>query len=74
MRESLRNKIVFIGPMGGGVVPTNGASIKNYYILKRLKDLGYNIISVDTEKWRTNPFVLLKLLIVVVLQPQLKRE
>lgn len=69
MRESLRNKIVFIGPMGGGVVPTNGASIKNYYILKRLKDLGYNIISVDTEKWRTNPFVLLKLLIVVVLHP-----
>ena len=31
-------KIIFIGPKGGGGIPTNGASIKNYHIVNRLRD------------------------------------
>lgn len=63
------SRIVFIGPMGGGEVPTNGASLKNYHLLNRLSELGCSLIPVDTEKWRRNPFVLLKLFYVVLLHP-----
>ena len=63
------NRIVLIGPIGGGGVPTNGASLKNYHLRNRLCELGCSLIPVDTEKWRRHPFVLLKLFLVILFCP-----
>lgn len=48
--------------MGGGGIPTNGASVKNYYIVKKLREYVANLKVVDTERWKENPLVLLRLL------------
>ena len=32
------DKIIFIGPAGGGDVPTNGASVKNYHLIRFFKE------------------------------------
>lgn len=47
-----KNTIIFIGPMGGGGIPTNGASVKNYYIVKKLRECAVDLILVDTERWK----------------------
>ena len=49
-----KHKFIFIGPMGGGGIPTNGASVKNYYIVKKLRECADNLIVVDTEQWKKN--------------------
>lgn len=60
-------KTIFIGPCGGGRIPTNGASIKNYHILTRIKRiLGDNLIIKDTEFWKTNPLVLISILATII--------
>ena len=56
-----RQKIVFIGPAGGGDAPQNGASAKNYHLMKYFQKKGVNVISVDTENWRKNPFIFCKI-------------
>lgn len=58
--------LVFIGPLGGGYVPTNGASVKNYYLLKRLKQYYDSTMIVDTEHWKKDPFVVIRLLLAVL--------
>lgn len=62
----MAGKVVFVGPLGGGGVPRNGASVKNTYILDRLKTYAGDVKRVDTEKWKKNPLVLLRLLFVVL--------
>lgn len=62
-------KIIFVGPYGGGKIPTNGASIKNYYILNKLKEFSQKVISIDTELWKSNPLILLRLLLTIILNP-----
>lgn len=64
--------LIFIGPCGGGKIPTNGASVKNHHLVHRLKELGRPLSIVDTENWRRNPLVLLKLLNKVLLNPRAK--
>lgn len=59
-------KLFLIGPCGGGEIPKNGASAKNYHLVKYLKDKGFNLSVIDTEKWKKNPFVLVKLLFVIL--------
>lgn len=65
-------RIIFIGPLGGGRVPTNGASVKNYYIVQRLKDCVRFLTVVDTERWKQNPLILLKLLLVILVNRNAK--
>lgn len=67
-----KNTIIFIGPMGGGGIPTNGASVKNYYIVKKLRECAVDLILVDTERWKKEPLVLLKLLYVIIFNPKAK--
>lgn len=59
--------IIFIGPSGGGDVPKNGASAKNYHLRKYFKEKNINIFPVDTENWRRNPLILVKLALVILL-------
>lgn len=61
-----RHKIIFIGPCGGGDVPTNGASNKNYYLLRRLREKLGTVYCVDTEYWRSQPLLLVKLFFIIL--------
>lgn len=54
-------RIIFIGPCGGGFIPDNGASVKNYHIINYFKKKNIHLRLIDTQNWRRNPFILLKL-------------
>ncbi len=60
-------KILFIGPLGGGETPKNGASIKNRFIVDKLREGEYKVNVIDTEHWRSNPFILIKVLIKLLI-------
>jgi glycosyltransferase involved in cell wall biosynthesis len=60
-------KTIFIGPLGGGCTPKNGASIKNYHIINSIKPLLKDLVIIDTEKWKKSPTVLLRLIGTVIL-------
>ena len=59
-------KVIFIGPIGGGGVPKNGASAKNYHLINFLKKKDIKIITIDTEDWKTNPFILVRLALLIL--------
>lgn len=65
-------KIIFIGPAGGGGVPQNGASAKNYHLMKYFKEKNINVSSIDTENWRKNPLVLVKLALIILFNQKAK--
>ncbi len=65
-------KTIFIGPFGGGTTPTNGASVKNYHILKKFYSLGKSVYTIDTEYWKRDPKVLLTLLYTIITNPKSK--
>lgn len=59
-------KTIFVGPLGGGKTPENGASVKNYHILNKIRPMIKDLMIVDTENWKKNPLVLLKLLVTIL--------
>lgn len=63
---NMTKKIIFVGPCGGGKIPSNGASVKNYHIVNALRNEGISYHLIDTEYWKKTPFVLLKLLFFVL--------
>lgn len=64
-----QEKLYFIGPIGGDKTPTNGASLKNYHLTNRLKELPISLSCIDTEHWKKNPLVLLKVLFSLLCNP-----
>lgn len=64
--KKVNSKTIFIGPTGGGKMPSNGASIKNSFILDSLYRHNIPIYHIDTERWKTNPRILLKLFFVIL--------
>lgn len=59
-------KLIFIGPAGGNGIPKNGASAKNYHLMKFFKEKGINVVTVDTESWKKNPLILIKLALLLL--------
>lgn len=57
---------LFIGPCGGGDVPNNGASVKNLFIIEKLKSYIKDLRILDTESWRTRPWVVISFLWMVL--------
>lgn len=57
----MNKRIVFVGPCGGGSIPQNGASVKNFFILKSFSQKAVSYRVIDTEFWRKKPLILLKL-------------
>lgn len=57
-----QQEIILIGPCGGGGIPKNGASAKNYHLVKYLREKNLHVTTVDTENWKRNPFILFRLL------------
>ena len=68
----MNKKVIFIGPAGGGRVPQNGASAKNYHLMNYFHKKNINVVSVETENWRKNPLVLVKLVFLILLNPNAK--
>jgi glycosyltransferase involved in cell wall biosynthesis len=66
----MRQKLIFIGPCGGGDTPKNGASAKNYHLVRFMQGKGIGLDVIDTEKWRKNPAALLKLFLTALLNPK----
>lgn len=64
-----QERLFFIGPMGGGKTPTNGASLKNWHLINRLKELPISLSCIDTEHWKKNPMILVKVLISLLFHP-----
>ena len=46
---------------------TNGVAAKNHFLLSRLKELFTTVRVVDTDGWKMNPFILLKLAVYLLL-------
>ena len=65
-------KVILIGPCGGGSVPKNGASAKNYHLVQYLREKNVNIQTIDTENWRKNLLVLVKLAFKILFNPKAK--
>lgn len=57
-----QQEIILIGPCGCGGIPKNGASAKNYHLVKYLREKNLHVTTVDTENWKKNPFILFRLL------------
>lgn len=62
-------KTIFIGPAGRSGVPKDGAAVKNYYITKFLSKRQGKLIVCDTEGWKKNPVILLKIVFVLLFNP-----
>ena len=57
---------IFIGPLGGGKEISNGASVKNYHIVKKLKKYLPSLKILDTENWKSKPWKLVQLFWLIV--------
>lgn len=65
-----KQEIILIGPCGGGGVPKNGASAKNYHLVRYLREKHLHVTTVDTENWKKNPFILFSLLLHLLFSPR----
>lgn len=61
----MKEKILFIGGCGHGKPTTNGVAAKNYYLLSRLKELFKDVKTVDTDGWKRNPLILVRLCLLL---------
>lgn len=66
-----KQKVILVGPCGGST-PKNGASAKNYHLVKFLREKNVDIQVVDTENWRRNPLVLANLAYKMLFNPRAK--
>lgn len=57
-----KNKVILVGAINEGNVPTCGETMKNQLFVKRFSELFDEVITVDTLNWRKRPSVLFKLL------------
>ncbi len=58
-----KTKLIFVGGIGLGEIPTNGETAKNQVMLQRFEELFDKIYVVDSYYWRKNPFLLVKMIL-----------
>lgn len=58
----IQEKILFVGGCGHGKPTTNGVAAKNYHLVARLKETCKKVIVIDTDGWKKNPLILIRLL------------
>lgn len=63
------NKVIFIGGVGVGMVPTNGVTAKNHFLLSKLQNRFRYVTVIDTDRWKYKPYILLHLLGVILFNP-----
>lgn len=57
----MKNKVILVGAINEGNVPTCGETMKNQLFVKRFNELFDKVITVDTRNWQKRPWVLVKL-------------
>ena len=60
------NTIVLIGGINQGKTPEDGEQMKNQLFVKRFSEMFRRVIAVDTLRWKQRPWVLFKLLWVLL--------
>lgn len=55
------NKVILVGAINEGNVPTCGETMKNQLFVKRFNELFDKVITVDTLNWKKRPWILIKL-------------
>lgn len=63
----MTNKVILIGAINEGNVPTCGETMKNQLFIKRFKELFDKVITVDTLNWKKRPWILVRLFFVLLL-------
>lgn len=66
----MNRKILFIGGCGHGKETTNGVAAKNHFLLRRLRDYCQTVKVVDTDGWKKNPMILLRLAALLTIHPK----
>lgn len=62
----MKHKVILVGAINEGNVPTCGETMKNQLFVKRFKELVDEVITVDTLNWQNKPYVLIKLLFTLL--------
>ena len=62
----MKNKVILVGAINEGNMPTCGETMKNQLFVKRFNELFDKVITVDTRNWQKRPWVLVKLLWVLM--------
>lgn len=62
----MKNKIILVGAINEGGVATCGETMKNQLFVKRFNELFDKVITVDTINWKKRPWVLVRLLFVLL--------
>ena len=62
----MKNKVILVGAINEGNVPTCGETMKNQLFIKRFKELFDKVITVDTLNWKHRPWILIRLLFVLL--------
>lgn len=60
------NKIILVGAINEGNVPSCGETMKNQLFVKRFNELFDKVITVDTLNWKKRPWVLARLFFVLL--------
>ena len=68
----MNSRLVFIGPMNLGRIPTAGDSVKNQLFLDRFVQVFNQVYTIDTADWKRNPLILIKLVCTILLHPRAK--
>lgn len=65
-------KTIFIGPLGYKGKLNGGDSMKNFHITQKLKQYFQDLLIINTEGWKKNPHILLKVLFTIIRYPKAK--
>jgi glycosyltransferase involved in cell wall biosynthesis len=57
---SLKNKLLFIGPVNGNAYPIGGDQYKNQLLIDGLQN-EFKLIVIDTYNWKKNPLIFLRM-------------
>lgn len=61
-----KNKVILIGAINEGKIATCGETIKNQMLLEQFRYAFDEVITVDTLGWNKRPWILVKLLLVLM--------
>jgi glycosyltransferase involved in cell wall biosynthesis len=62
----MKNKVILIGAINEGNIPTCGETMKNQLFVKRFSELFDKVITVDTLNWQRRPWVLIKMFLALL--------
>ena len=67
-----KKNLIFIGPMNLGNIPETGDTMKNQLFLDRFVQVFDKVITIDTMNWKTRPWVMVRLVRVLLMHPKTK--